>query len=270
MITIKNISSILNQSKLIKNDHTKVYNYQNEYIIKENSFDQDIISHLQNEKIFLDYMLEKWVKINNLLTFFEFENKIYSIYKYENETENTYDYEKIWENIKRMHELSREKTFGFNDFKLRNINFSSLIPLFWEDFYKKWLNISQNIILEYENYIKTEKFDTIIHYDIILQNIIKPYTLIDTEQLAKWLIYHDIGSIMRLWYRNHDYKIMNDILSGYWLSNITEKHFIFMHLKDMTNIKWLLSNHRNDKIRIDQIKWRIDNFFDFKFKWIVF
>jgi len=76
------ISKIIKESKLIKNDHVKVYNYKNKFIIKKREYSAEIIKQINAEKDFLEYAFKNNVKIHKIKDIIVSNGNIYTVYNF--------------------------------------------------------------------------------------------------------------------------------------------------------------------------------------------
>jgi len=185
MITPENISTILQHAALLKDDHAKVYNYNDLYIIKVVQNASAAQLFLAEQKRFLMDMREHGVSINNLVDYFESGETTYAIYDFVHEQSDAYDFQKIGENLKRMHDLSRAQVYNFPPIVCPDLNTSVLSSIVSAKQCQNICSIAQEIQEEYKKTVEGSTCDVIVHYDFILNNIIKPYTLIDTEGLSR-------------------------------------------------------------------------------------
>ncbi len=263
MITPENISTILQHAALLKDDHAKVYNYNDLYIIKVVQNASAAQLFLAEQKRFLMDMREHGVSINNLVDYFESGETTYAIYDFVHEQSDTYDFKKIGENLKKMHDLSRTQTYNFPQIVCPDLNTSLLSTIVSAKQYQNICSIAHEIQEEYKKIAEAAVCDVIVHYQLILNNIIKPYTLIDTEGLSRWVVQNDLGSIARLGYRNHQYKYMEEILSWYGSEFTIEQLRIYIYIKDIAVLNRLINNHKNIPERREEIQKRVEHFFDF-------
>lgn len=263
MISPANISTILQHAVLLKDDHAKVYNYNNLSIIKVIPQTSAAQLFLAEQKRFLTDMRAHGVSINNLADYFEIDGTTYAIYDFVHEQSERHDFKKIGENLKKMHDLSKTQTYSFPLIVCPDLNTSMLSSIVSDKHYQNMCSIAQEIHEEYKKTIAAETCDVIVHYQLILNNIIKPYTLIDTEGLSRWCVQHDLGSLARLGYRNHYYHQMEEILSWYGSMFTREQLRIYIYTKDIAVLNRLLNNHKNIPERCEEIQKRIDHFFDF-------
>lgn len=266
-----NINQIISDSKILKHDHVIVYNFQDKFIIKRWKNTYFDINNVLAEQKFLEFAISKWVKINKLLDVFELNNEIFVIYEFQRQTAEDYDYIKVWKNLRFFHEISSLEKFNFTEMKLPDLeDFTGLQKVVWQELFEKWINKARLWLDNYSAAIMWKNFDTIIHYDIIPNNIIRPDFLVDTEHLQYWFVWHDIGSIFRLGYRNHQYDIVSQISKWYGINFDIEIYEPFLNFKDITNMLWLYQNNNGIKERVEELKFRILNIDNYDYKWKVF
>ena len=274
------MKEIINASKLIKDDHVKVFKYWERFIIKKIPYFKQTEDYLIIEKNFLLDAKQNGVDVHVIDKITLEDDYIYVFYNYV-KSEWVIDFLKVGQNFKKIHNMNNKYNFpsfyGNYEFpQYRDVDKeydkSRILvqELFWEEILDKWDTIKEDIVTNYSHEVKKLKLNTVVHWDFNVWNIIAPNTIIDTEQMLIWTPEMDISSFYRLWYRFWNKEAMNKLLKWYWYDGDINYIKPFLFYKDLVSTTWTIMNNKWDKGRISEIKNRINNWYDLDNQWILY
>ena len=265
------INNIIKNSELIKDDSVQVFKYKDEFIIKKKPYSEEIERASYVERDFLNYAKENWIKIHEIVDIIKEWNYLYVIYNYVKANWEL-DYYKIWENLKKLHLLKKE--FDFSEWNEDDTNFEwaekELEKILWKEILLKWNKIKEQVLKYYEQGISKNTKKCIIHWDFDLWNIIAPDIIIDTEEMRMWPPEYEIVAFFRMWYRYGNKNAMNKILEWYGYTWTVDDLKAYFWYKDLTVTNWLILNNKWDKNRIEDIKNRIEDWYSWDYKWVLY
>jgi len=256
------ISKIIKESKLIKNDPVKVYNYKNKFIIKKREYSAEIIKQINAEKDFLEYAFKNNVKIHKIKDIIVNNGNIYIVYNFVIWTKEL-DFLETWRNFRLLHKLKYNYPFSSDIYRtpLTKLN------ILWDKEHLIWENIKEKSIKDYNNIFKAKNKNIVIHWDFDLTNVIEPNIIIDTERLRMWIEEDDIVSFFRIWYRYGKKEAMNKLLDWYWYKKQLDYILPYLYYKDMLSTNWLIVNNKKEESRINEIKTRLENWYNWDHIW---
>jgi len=85
-----------------------------------------------------------------------------------------------------------------------------------------------------------------------------------------WFIEEDVLQFFRMWYRYWDNNAMNKLLKWYNYDKDLDYIKPFLYYKDMLVTNWLIVVNKWDKNRIKDIEKRIENWYTWDYKWILY
>jgi len=82
-----------------------------------------------------------------------------------------------------------------------------------------------------------------------------------------WIEEDDIVSFFRIWYRYGKKEAMNKLLDWYWYKKQLDYILPYLYYKDMLSTNWLIVNNKKEESRINEIKTRLENWYNWDHIW---